>query len=179
MRSTPARLLQQDQLLVERFGVHKINKVDHAIPHNTVVVDMTNQLTGEQSTRSLRWDEQVTTEEALEVPIGETGKITVELAQLADQDGSPAYRYRVTDEAAGIDYEATDLRLGVNQRPDNAKAARSLLQFLGASSEAFLVGHELEADAFPEEVNFWAHQRADEITMAQLGLGGSGLESGQ
>jgi hypothetical protein len=35
MRSTRARLLRQDQLLVERDAVHKITKVDHAIPHNT------------------------------------------------------------------------------------------------------------------------------------------------
>jgi hypothetical protein len=148
-------------------------------PHNTVIAEVTNQLTGEESTRTLRWDEQVTTEEPFEVEIGETGKITVELAQLADSEGRPAYRYQVTDESAGIDFEAADLRLGVNHRPDNAKAAKSLLSFLGATSEAFLVGHELEADAFPEEVNFWAHQMSDQITMAQLGLGGSGLEAGQ
>jgi hypothetical protein len=172
-------MLHKDQLLVERHAVSKITKVDHAIPHNTVIIDVKNQIAGEQSNRNLRWDELVTTEEPLEVPVGQTGKIRVELAQLADSDGRPAYRYRVTDESAGIDYEATDLRLDASNRPDNATAAKALLQFLGATSEAFLVGHDLEADAFPEEVNCWAHQRADEITMAQLGLGGSGLEAGQ
>jgi hypothetical protein len=141
-------------------------------------VHLSNQLTDEQSTRALRWDEQVTTEEPFEVPIGETGKITVELAQLADAVGSPAYRYRVTDEAAGFDYEAADLRLDVTHRPDNAKAAKALLSFLGATSDAFLVGHELEANVFPEEVNFWAHQMTDEITIAQIGLG-EGLETGR
>jgi hypothetical protein len=135
-------------------------------------------MTGEQSTRDLRWDEQVTTEDPFEVEIGDTGKITVELAQLADEDGRPAYRYRVTDEAAGIDYEATDLRLDASNRPDNATAAKALLQFLGATSEAFLVGHDLEADAFPEEVNFWIHQMSDQILAAQIDLGG-GLESGR
>jgi hypothetical protein len=84
VRSTPARLLHQDQLLVDRYAVHKINKVEYPLPQNIVAVELTNQITGEQSTRNLRW-----------------------------------------------------------------------------------------------EVNFWAHQRADEITMAQLGLGGSGLEAGQ
>jgi hypothetical protein len=162
---------------VERFSVSKINQIEY-LPHNTVTLELTNQITGDQSTRNLRWDEQVTTEEPFEVEIGDTAKIRVELAQLADEEGRPAYRYRVTDETAGIDYEAADLRLGVNHRPDNAKAARSLLAFLGATSEAFLVGHELEADAFPEEVNFWSHQMSDEILAAQLGLG-SGLEAGQ
>ena len=46
MRSTPARLLRQDQLLVERYGVNKITEVDHAIPHNTVTVEHDNQMTG-------------------------------------------------------------------------------------------------------------------------------------
>jgi hypothetical protein len=147
------------------------------IPHNTVSVELTNQMSGEQSTRNLSWDEQVTTEEGFEVPIGTTGKITIELAQLADQEGAPAYRYRVTDESAGVDYEAVDLRLGVGHRPNNAAAARSLLGFLGATSEAFLVGHDLEADLFTEEVNWWAHQMRDEITIAQIGLA-DGLENG-
>ena len=111
MRSTPARLLRQDQLLVERFGVHKITEVDHAIPHNTVTVNMTHQMTGSPATRNFRWDEQVTTEEPFEVKIGETGKIRVELALLADEEGSPIYRFAITDEAAGIDHEGTDLRL--------------------------------------------------------------------
>ena len=108
MRSTPARLLRQDQLLVERYAVSKITKVEHPLPLNTVTVHLANQMTGEEDMRNFRWDEQVTTEEPLEVPVGETGKITLELAQLADAEGRPAYRYRVTDEAAGIDYEAAD-----------------------------------------------------------------------
>jgi hypothetical protein len=171
-------MLHAGSLLVERHAVSKITKVDHAIPLNEVVIEVSNQLTGEQSTRNLRWDEQVSTEEPFEVEIGDTGKITVELAQLADEEGRPAYRYRVKDEAAGIDYEATDLRLDASNRPDNATAARSLLAFLGASSEAFLVGHELEADAFPEDVNFWSHQMSDQILVAQIDLGG-GLETGR
>jgi hypothetical protein len=134
-------------------------------------------MTGEQSTRNLRWDEQLTTEEPFEVEVGDTGKIKVELALLADEEGRPAYRYRITDDSAGIDYEATDLRLDRNDRPDNAKAAKSLLSFLGATSEAFLVGHELKADAFPEEVNFWSHQINNEILAAQIDLGG-GREAG-
>jgi hypothetical protein len=101
-----------------------------------VAVELTNHMTDKQSTRNLRWDEQVTTEEPFEVEIGETGKIRVELAQLADEEGRPAYRYRVADESAGIDYEATDLRLDATNRPDNAAAAKALLQFLGATSEA-------------------------------------------
>jgi hypothetical protein len=163
-------MLRADQLLVDRWTVHKITRVEHPLPQKTVTVELANQITGAKSTRNLRWDEQLTTEEPLEVKIGETAKIRVELALLADEENRPAYRYRVTDDSAGIDYEATDLRLGVNHRPDNAKAAKSLLSFLGATSEAFLVGHDLEADAFPEEVNFWAQQHGDEITLAELTL---------
>jgi len=75
VRSTPARQLHKDQLLVERHAVHKINKVEYPLPQNTVTVELTNQLTGEQCTRNLRWDEQVTIEQPFEVKIGETGKI--------------------------------------------------------------------------------------------------------
>ena len=74
MRSTRARLLRQDQLLVERDAVHKITKVDHAIPHNTVIAEVTNHVTAEESTRTLRWDEHVTTEAPLEVKIGELAR---------------------------------------------------------------------------------------------------------
>lgn len=47
-------MLREDQLLVERHAVSKITKVDHAIPHNAVIIDVTNQITGEESARSLR-----------------------------------------------------------------------------------------------------------------------------
>jgi hypothetical protein len=79
-------MLYQDQLLVERDAVSKINKVNHAIPQNTVIAEVTNQVTGEESTRTLHWDQQLTTEEPLEVAIGETGKITVELALQRDEE---------------------------------------------------------------------------------------------
>jgi hypothetical protein len=175
VKSTPARALREGQLIVDRYSVSKITAEPFRLPHNTVSLELVNQMTGEQSTRNLRWDEQVTTEEPLEVPIGETGKIRVELALLAAYDGSPVYRYKITDSVAGIDHEDADLHLGANHRPDNVEAAKSLLSFLGASSEAFFVGHDLEADLFPESVNFWAHQKSDAILMAQLGLG-EGLE---
>ena len=136
MKSTPARVLHQDQLLVDRYARQQDQQSRIPLPQNTVAVELTNQMTDKQSTRNLRWDEQVTTEKPFEVEIGETGKIRVELAQLADEEGRPAYRYRVADESAGIDYEATDLRLDATNRPDNAAAAKALLQFLGATSEA-------------------------------------------
>jgi hypothetical protein len=109
VRSTPARALREGQLVVDRYAVSKIGKIDY-LPLNTITVQLINQLTGDEAERNLRWDQQVTTEEPFEVEIGDTGKIRVELAQLSDEEGRPAYRYRVTDETAGIDYEATDLR---------------------------------------------------------------------
>jgi hypothetical protein len=130
VRSTPARMLREGQLVVERHAVSKITKVDHAIPHNTVIAEVTNQVTGEESTRTLRWDEHVTTEEPLEVDIGDTGKITVELALQRDNEDRPLYRYRITDEAAGIDHEGMDLRLRARLPADNTKAAKTLLSFL-------------------------------------------------
>jgi hypothetical protein len=170
-------MLHNGQLIVDRYSVSKITAEPFRLPHNTVSVELVNQMTGEQSTRNLRWDEQVTTEEPLEVEVGQTGKIKVELALLADEEGRAAYKYKITDDSAGIDYEASDLRLDASNRPDNATAAKALLQCLGATSEAFLVGHDLEADAFPEEVNWWSHQMNNEILAAQIDLGG-GREAG-
>jgi hypothetical protein len=183
VRSTPARLLHQDQLLVERYAVQKINKVQYPLPQNTVTLELTNQITGQRSTRNIRWDEQVTTEEPLEVKIGDTGKITIELASPADEEGRPAYRYKITDEAAGIDHEATDLHLGPRLRPNNTRAAKTLLSDLLRAGEAYET--ELEGgidserlDRWPMPVNEWAYVHAEEIEMAQVELG-RGLESGR
>jgi hypothetical protein len=176
MRSTPARALRNGELVVDRHAVHKIQNVDHAIPHNVVVIEVTNQLTGEQSTRNLRWDEQVTTEGPLQFSVGDTGKITIELALLSDEEDRAVYKYRLEDESAGIDHEGTDLHLGARLRPDNTRAAKTLLSFLMAAGEAYET--ELEGgidsenlDRFDQRVNDWAYQHAEDIEMAQVELG--------
>jgi hypothetical protein len=175
VRSTPARLLRQDQLVVERFGVHKIRVVEHAIPHNTVTVRMTHQMTGSWATRNLRWDEQVTTEEPFEGAIGDTGKITVELALVAGEKGRPLYKFSIGDPGEGVSFASAGLQLGAKQKPDNAKAAETLLRDLRVSSEAWAAGHVLESDDFPEDVNVWAANHGREITLAAVELSG-GLE---
>jgi hypothetical protein len=169
-------MLRNGQLIVDRYAVHKITKVDHVIPHNTVIADVTNQVTGEESTRTLRWDEHVTAEEPLEVKIGETGKIRVELALQRDDEDRPLYRYKITDEAAGIDHEGVDLHLGPRLRPDNTRAAKTLLSFLSDAGEAYET--ELEgridsenADLFGDsKINEWAYVNAEEIEVAQVEL---------
>jgi hypothetical protein len=170
-------MLHQDQLLVERYAVHKITKVDHAIPHNTVIAEVTNQVTGEESTRTLPWDQHVTTEEPFEVAIGETGKLRVELALQRDDEDRPLYRYKITDEAAGIDQEGTDLHLGARLPADNTRAAKTLLSLLYAAGEAYET--ELEGnidsenlDLFGDDnrVNEWAYVHAEDIEMAQVEL---------
>jgi hypothetical protein len=174
VRSTPARALRQDQLLVERHAVSKITKVDHAIPHNTVIIDVTNQITGEESARSLRWDQHLTTEEPFEFKIGETGTVKLELAGI-DEDARALYKYRITDESAGINHEAADLRLGARLTPDNKRAAKTLLSDLLRAGEAYET--ELEGnidsetlDLFGDRVNEWAYGRAEEIELAQVEL---------
>jgi hypothetical protein len=179
MRSTPARLLHQDQLLVERFGVHKITKIEYPLPQNTVTVNMTHQMTGAPATRNLRWDEQVTTEEPFEVAIG-NGKIRVELALLADEENRPLCRYKITDDAARIDHEGADIHLGASHKPSNTKAADALLSFLSAAGEAYVTEFEGNIDSenldlFPIPVSEWAYVNAEEISVAQLELSG-GLE---
>jgi hypothetical protein len=182
VRSTPARLLHQDQLLVERFGVFKINKVDYPIPQNTVTVDMAHQITGARAARNLRWDEQVTTEETFEVKIGETGKIRVELALLSDDENRPVYRYKITDERAGIDHEGADLRLDIGGKADNKEAADLLIGLLIGSAEAYdaeIQGRRsVNEGLFPDDVSRWAYEYDVEILNAAIDLGG-GLEAGR
>jgi len=113
-----------------------------------------------------------------EIQIGETGKITIELASRADEQGRPTYKYRIEDQAEGIDYESADLHLGPRLRPDSKFAAKTLLTELRASSEAWTAGHAIEADRFPEDVNVWAANRREEIEMAHVELG-RGLEAGR
>jgi hypothetical protein len=176
MRSTPARMLHNGQLIVDRHSVSKITAEPFRLPHNTVSVELVNQLSGEKSKRNLRWDEHVTTEEPLEVKIGETGKIRVELAQQRDEEASVVYRYKITDEAAGIDHEGADLRLGPRLRPDNVRVAKTLLSFLYAAGESYF--NELEgridsenADLFGDtRVNEWAYLNLEDIEVAQVGL---------
>jgi hypothetical protein len=78
----------------------------------------------------------------------------------ADEEGRPVYRYKITDEAAGIDHEAR-IYIGPRLRPDNTRAAKTLLSFLYGANEAYLT--ELEGnidsenlDLFPMPVNEWA-----------------------
>ena len=118
-------MLHNGQLIVDRYSVSKITAEPFRLPHNTVSVELTKQLTGEQSTRNLRWDEHVTTEEPFEVDVGETAKVRVELALQRDEEDRALYRYKITDEAAGIDQEGTDLHLGARLPADNTKAAKT------------------------------------------------------
>jgi hypothetical protein len=110
--------------------------VEFPLPQNTVTVDMTHQITGARASRNLRWDEQVTTEEPFEVAIG-NGKVRVELALLADDEGSPLYKYKITDELAGIDHEGTDVHLGHSAHCPN----RSCRADLHSSPRYFGTGH--------------------------------------
>ena len=167
-------MLHQDQLLVERHAVSKITKVDHAIPHNTVIAEVTNQVTGEDSARTFRWDQHLTTEEPFEFKIGETGTVELELAGI-DEEARALYKYRITDESAGIDHEGADLHLGARLRPDNTKAAKTLLSFLMAAGEAYeteggIDSENLDLFGDDDRVNEWAYVPAEEIEMAQVEL---------
>jgi hypothetical protein len=101
-------MLQPEQLFAERFGVHKVREVEHAIPHNTVTAHMTHQMTGSWATRHLRWDELITTEEPFEVAIG-NGKIRVELAALAGEKGRPTYKYEISDPSERVSFASAGL----------------------------------------------------------------------
>jgi hypothetical protein len=175
VRSTPARLLRDGQLVVERHAVSVITDVDHAIPLNRVIVEVSDQITGQQSERKLDWEQAVTIEEPLEVKVGDTGKLRVELALQRDSEDRPLYRWYLTDKTVGLVHEATDLHLGARLRPDNVRAAKLLLSDLQRAGEAVETeiegGIDTEAlDRFPMSVDEWAYQNAEYIEMAQVEL---------
>jgi len=177
VRPTPARLLREGSLVVDFTDVHKVTKVEYPLPQQLVTVRLTNQMTGYPSSCDLRWDQLITTEDPLEIEIGLTGTVRVELARLADNKNPTVYRWRVTDE--GVDYQGTDIHLRVGQRADNEKAMGALLSFLGTGGEAYraTMGDRKSdnADMFPPDINEWAYQHSEEISMAHLRLSG-GLE---
>jgi hypothetical protein len=129
-------------------------------------------VTGDQSTRNLRRDEHITTEEPLELRIADSGKITVDLASLADSEGRPTYSYRVTDSELGVDHKGADIRRSVSHKPDSRKAADSLLSFLTAAGEAHETGMDGRSsdnsDLFPRDIAIWAYVSRDEIATAQM-----------
>lgn len=99
--------------------------------------------------------------------IGDTGKIRVELALQRDSEDRATYKYKITDESAGIDHKGADLYLGPRLRPDNTRAAKTLLSLRYAANEAYFT--ELEGnidsenlDLFLMPVNEWAYVNTEE-----------------
>jgi hypothetical protein len=177
MKSTPARELRKGQLLIEQYAVHKITDVDYAIPENVLVVTLSNQIDRSARQRTLRWHEQVATEEGLEVKIGNRGTIRVELAQLKDPDDRPRYRWLIKDPDSYLVDEGVDLSLGASRRPSNKEAIGALLSFLGAAAEGYEVtmrgGESENATLFANpRTTEWAYLMSDELQAAQLDLSG-------
>jgi hypothetical protein len=176
MKSTPARLLQRDDLIVEPHGtVYKVTDVElFPTPQKVVTVDLRDQITGVDFRRNLRGGERVTIEEPFTVSVG-TGEVTVELARVADGEGRAVYRFHIEDHAGGIDHQGADLHLGARLRPDNVSAAKTLLSNLQRAAEAWETelegGIDSEAlDRWPEHVCDWAYENAEAIEMAQVEL---------
>jgi dodecin len=124
----PARMLRQNDLLVERAAVSKINKVEYSIPLNVVTVDLSDQMTGEQSTRTLAWDSWHTIAEPLEVKIGDTGKLRVELALQRDDEDRPLYRLWHPSSSAKCHerrHASDSLSDGATQMPSQSRSGGS------------------------------------------------------
>ena len=168
-------MLHNGQLIVDRYGVSKITAEPFRLPHNTVSVELVNQLSGEQSTAtcdgtSTSRPKNRSTSRSAKPARSESSSPN------SDEEASVVYRYKITDEAAGIDHEGADLRLGPRLRPDNVRAAKTLLSFLYTAGESYF--NELEgridsenADLFGDtRVNEWAYLNLEDIEVAQVGL---------
>jgi hypothetical protein len=65
-------------------------------------------MTGKQSIRDLPPGRAPYHQEHDEIKIGDTGKISVGLDRPSDHQNRPAFRYKITDEPAGIDQDIRD-----------------------------------------------------------------------
>ena len=91
----------------------------------------------------------------------------------SDVEGRTIFTYTLKGE--GIDYEASDLKSGCGKGGrEDRDGMESLLSFLGAAAESYRYRNGMEegsnTDLFPEEICEWAHQNADEISMAAYEL---------
>lgn len=181
MKTRPLRVCPEGTLVVTDEGVFKL-KVDfgNSLPQNLLAIALTHQVTGETEERDIPWDTHALTEDPYTVEIRDGGSVTVELAQEQDDEGRPRYRHRVVDQDGTVLEDKLGIGLGVGDRPDNKKAAKTVLGFLSAAAEAQQSvdrGRESEnSDLFEPQTMTWSAEFSTEIQCAELDLsGGMGL----
>ena len=90
-----------------------------------------------------------------------------------DRDGRTVYGYSIRLDGVNPTHQARDLKSGC-QGGTEREGMESLLSFLGAAAESYRYHHGMKEDSstdlFPEEICEWAHQNADEISMAAYEL---------
>src|SRR5664279_1050971 len=183
MRSLPASALDVGMLLVERHRVSKITQLNHALMH--VKVETQDQITQSFDHRQLPLGNWYTTEQPYSLDISGThgyqGKLTVELARLADAEGRPTYRYSIHDKRGRLLETRADL--DGPDRPSNETAMDLLISHLGKAARAL---SDVQAgrprskhlDLFTWPVIEFAHNAAEALEIAQLEMGMSSLSEG-
>lgn len=183
MRSLPASALETGMLLVERHRVSKITQLNHALMH--VKVETQDQITQSFDHLELPLGNWYTTEQPYSVdldgPHGHQGKLTVELARLADAEGRPTYRYAIHDKRGRLLETSADL--DGPDRPSNETAMDLLISHLGKAARAL---SDVQAggprskhlDLFTWPVIEFAHDSAEalEIAALEIGLASQGAE---
>jgi hypothetical protein len=183
----PPRLWQPGYLLLEQQdgrltgNVSRITALDPILPGNVMDVTTRDQVTGEERSRSFRWDDRHEVLEGYELAIEGAGTIRVELAQIEDdEEARPRYRHIITNTAGEVLEEAIGVGGPANGKVDHKRAMSDLLGFLGAAGEAYDAeqrqsGYESENhDLFNEAVHRWASEHDDALTMAYLELSPEG-----
>lgn len=136
-----------------------------------MIAEVTNQVTGEESTRTLRWDQHVTTEEPLEVAIG---KIRLELALQREEEDRAVYKFEITDEAPVSITRAWTCPGGETARGQHQgrQDASELLVCGGRSVRDRAQGgvDSENLDLFDMKTNEWAYLNMEHIEMAQVEL---------
>jgi hypothetical protein len=133
--------------------LHKINKVDHAIPHNLVIAEVTNQVTGEESLA-------LSAGSSTSPPKNRSRSRSATLARsrwnlcssLTKKIGPSTATRSPTAPLESIMRERIYIWVR-DCAPDNTFTAEALLSELRDASEAYSAGHFIEADKLPELVN--------------------------
>jgi hypothetical protein len=166
--------LQAETLIVEGERVHKVLRNEGYAAGDTVELTLRDQHSMEESTRTVQKDAPFMTEQGLDMDLGDSGRLKVELAGHDGVKGGWVYRWYAFDGTGRQLGTVADLHSGPRQPTNNKKAMSTLLSFIAASGEAYdswMRGTVSDNfDLFPPSMRKWTSEIAEEAAAVQVAL---------